>query len=79
MIRDGDSKDFKVIKDTYGPGVGTVVALADKNHAKKVFLRRLKDGRKGARAADGKKIMGAGKVIEDFIEKLASYFRLAVQ
>ena len=79
MIRDGDSKAYNVIKETYGPEVGTVLALADKNHAKKAFLRRLKDGRKGARAADGKKIMGAGKVTEDFIEKLASYFRLAVQ
>ena len=30
MIRDGDSKAFNVIKDTYGPEVGTVVALPTK-------------------------------------------------
>ena len=79
MIQDGDSKAWEVIKDVYGTETGQVISLMDKNHASKAVYKRLIEGRKGKLTVDRQKLSGKGRVTEAFVDKISSYFCLAIQ
>lgn len=82
-LGDGDSKAYSTVvsDNVYGPDF-KIQKLECIAHVQKQMgsrLRRLKTSRKGISLEDGKKISGKGRLTDNFIDKLQSYYGRAIR
>lgn len=81
-LGDGDSKGFASVFESKPYGDVNIIKLECIGHVQKRMgsrLRRLKNDGKGKKLSDGKAISGKGRLTDSIIDKLQTYYGLAIR